>query len=1092
MKRVIVSFSVALLICVLGCPSIWAQATAQISGTVRDQSGAVLPGVEVTATQTDTGISRSAVSNETGSFVLPNLAIGPYKLEASLPGFRTFVQTGIVLQVNANPVINPTLEVGQVSEQVEVQANAALVETRSQGVGSVMENQRILELPLNGRQVNDLIELAGAATPAAQFGQAPRNLQRTNPVSIAGGLSTGISFFLDGANHSHMTTGGNLSTPFPDALQEFKVETSALSAQSGMHSAGVVTMVTKSGTNDWHGDLFEFVRNGKFNARNAFALKRDTLKRNQFGGTIGGPIKSNKLFFFAGYQGTTTRQDPASTISFVPTAAMLGGDFTTISSPACNSGRQITLRAPFVNNRIDPSLLSKVALNIVNHPNFPRSSDPCGRIIWGIPVVQNDHMAVGRVDYQWTAKHTLFGRYLMDSSRGPNPYQLTQNLLTGGALGPNGLAQSFTLGSTYLINPNVVNALRLTGNRTATNNDGGSFISWADMGANIYTPVPHMLALSVTGAFSIGSGAMGGPDIGNFLGGSNDVSWVRGNHQIAFGGSAGQFTNNDYNKGRDTGRAAINGSITGSAMGDFTTGNVATFDQGGSNRRQEYKWYLGLYGADTWKATRKVTVNYGVRWEPYFAQTFKNGDSLNFNLDAFMKGQTSTVYKGTPPGLFFTGDPGIPGTSSMFTKWTNISPRLGLAWDVHGDGSTSVRASYGLFYDFAPLTFYTGRTPAFLQFLALSGVKIDNPWANYPGGNPFPITRPARGQEGKLLPRQIIPSIPVNAQAPQVSQWNLSVQKQFGRDWLASASYIGSNIAHMWTIRPVNPSVFLGLGPCTLAGVSYPVCSTTANTDQRRILSLLNPTAGDYYSFINEVDQGGTASYNGLLLSVQRRAARGVTISSNYTWSHCIGDPNFVQFNTVADTAYTNPLDRRADRGPCATTAQDRRHLFNLTAVAETPDFSNRTLHLLATGWKLSPILRISSGPALTVTNGTDVALNSVSGQRPNRTGANIYLEKGGLKYINPAAFALPSSGTLGNAGVGIVVGPTATQFDASLSRSFQISEGQRVEVRAEAFNVLNSFRRQNPVTTMNSPTFGQVIAALDPRIMQFALKYVF
>jgi hypothetical protein len=1092
MKRIVIRASTALLISMLGCASVWAQATAQISGTVRDQTGAVLPGVEVTATQTNTGIGRSAVTNETGSYVLPNLAIGPYRLEAALPGFRTFVQTGIVLQVNANPVINPVLEVGQVSEQVEVQANAALVETRSQGIGQVIENQRILELPLNGRQVNDLIELAGAATPAAQFGQAPRNLQRTNPISIAGGLSTGISFFLDGANHSHMTTGGNLSTPFPDALQEFKVETSALSAQSGMHSAGVVTMVTKSGTNEWHGDLFEFVRNGKFNARNAFALKRDTLKRNQFGGTAGGPVKSNKLFFFAGYQGTTTRQDPASTISFVPTPAMLTGDFTTISSPACNAGRQITLRAPYVNNRIDPAQFSKVALNIANHANFPKSTDPCGRIIWGFPVVVNDHMAIGRVDYQWTAKHTLFGRYLADSSRGPNPYLLTNNLLAGGQLGPNGLAQSFTLGSTYLISPNLVNALRLTGNRTATNNDGGQFISWADMGANIYTPVPHMLALSVTGAFSVGSGAMGGPDVGNFLGGSDDVSWVRGNHQIAFGGSAGQFTNNDYNKGRDTGRAAINGSITGSAMADFMTGNVATFDQGGSNRRQEYKWYLGTYGADTWKATRKLTVNYGIRWEPYFAQVFKNGDSLNFNLEAFTKGQTSTVYKGTPPGLFFTGDPGIPGSASMFTKWTNISPRLGLAWDVRGDGSTSIRASYGLFFDFAPLTFYTGRTPAFLQFLALSGVKIDNPWANYPGGNPFPIARPARGQEGKLLPRQIIPSIPVNAQAPQVSQWNVSIQKQFGRDWLASASYIGSNIAHLWSIRALNPSIFLGLSPCTLNGVNYAVCSTTANTDQRRVLSLLNPVAGDFYSFVNEVDQGGTASYNGLLLSVQRRAARGVTVSSNYTWSHCIGDPNFVQFNTVADTAYSNPSNRRADRGPCSTTAQDRRHLFNLTAVAETPNFSNKTLHLLATGWKFSPIVRISSGPALTVTNGTDVALNSVSGQRPNRTGADLYLEKGGLKYLNPAAFAIPAAGTLGNSGVGVIVGPSVWQFDASVSRSFQLTETQRVEIRGEAFNVTNGFRRANPATALNSATFGQVISALDPRIMQFALKYVF
>ena len=209
------------LVCLFGCAIAWAQGggLAQISGGVKDQSGAVLPGVEVTVTQTDTGVSRNVVTNETGSYVLPNLPVGPYRLEAALPGFRSFVQTGIVLQVGSNPVINVSLQVGQVSEQVEVQANAALVETRSQGVGSVMENQRILELPLNGRQVTDLIELSGAATPAAQFGQAPRNLQRTDPVSIAGGSSTGISFFLDGANHSHMTTGGNLSAPFPDALQ---------------------------------------------------------------------------------------------------------------------------------------------------------------------------------------------------------------------------------------------------------------------------------------------------------------------------------------------------------------------------------------------------------------------------------------------------------------------------------------------------------------------------------------------------------------------------------------------------------------------------------------------------------------------------------------------------------------------------------------------------------------------------------------------------------------------------------------------------------------------------------------------------------
>jgi hypothetical protein len=1100
MKRIVITFVALLLSVVLCSGSLWAQATAQISGTVRDQTGAVLPGVEVTATQTDTGIARSAVTNETGSYVLPNLAIGPYRLEATLPGFRTFVQVGIVLQVNANPVINPILEVGQVSEQVEVQANAALVETRSQGVGAVMENQRILELPLNGRQVADLIELSGAATPSVA-GQAPKNFQRNVVVSVAGGLGQGLAYVLDGAFHNQFTSGGNMSTPFPDALQEFKLETSALSAQYGMHSAGAVSMVTKSGTNEWHGDLFEFVRNGKFNARNVFATKRDTLKRNQFGGTIGGAIKQNKLFFFTGYQGTTTRQDPSATQSFIPTAAILAGDWTVFASPTCNNGVQRTLRAPFVNGgpspngtifTINPALYSRVALGIVNRADMPKTADPCGRLTWGNPLVVNDHMVVARIDFQWNAKHTLFGRYLLDSSRGPNPYSITGNLLSTNTTGPNGMANAFTIGSTYLISSNVVNSLRLTANRTATLNETGEFYAWSDYGSTIVSPYPKRSTMSITGGFNVGSAAQGGPAVSNLIGGNDDVSWALGVHQVAFGVSGGHFTNNDYNKGRDTGRAAFNGSVAGMGMADFFLGRVGIFDQAGKNQRDEYKWYLGTYGADTWKASSKVTVNYGIRWEPYFAQTFKNGDSVNFSLDAFLKGQRSSVYKNAPVGLLFTGDEGIPGYSSMFTKWTNFSPRLGLAWDVRGDGSTSVRASYGMFYDFLPLAFYTGRNPAFLPFAAVQNVRIEDPWADFPGGNPFPFVRPSRGQEGRVLARQVIPSIPSHAHPPMINQWNLSIQKQIGTEWVASASYIGSQTAHLWTVKQLNPAVFLGLGPCTLNGVNYAVCSTTANTDQRRVLSLLNPVAGEAYSFINEVDQGGTASYHGLLLSVQRRAARGVTLNANYTWSHCIADITFSDFNTSPAAAYTDTNNRSADRGNCIMTGQDRRHLFNITAVAETPRFANDTLRMLATGWRFSPLVRFSSGRPLTITSSTDVALSGTANQRPNQVLADPYLEKDGLRYLNPAAFAAPAPGTLGNVGVGSVVGPMSWQFDAALSRTFSIRESQRIELRAEAFNVTNSFRRNDPTTVLNSNIFGQINSARDPRIMQFALKYVF
>src|SRR5881296_2786596 len=298
MKEIVKFFVFVLLVFIAVTGNGWAQSTAQISGTVNDASGAVLPGVEVTATQTETGIARNTITNESGLYVLSNLAIGPYRLEATLPGFRSFVQSGIVLQVNGSPVINLVLELGQVNEQIEVQANAALVETRSSTVGQVVENARILELPLNGRNVTDLITLAGAAIQTDV--PMPKNFAGSNYISAAGGLGFGVEYTLDGARHINFVSGTSMQMPFPDALQELKIETSGMTAQHGVSAA--VGGVTKSGANEFHGDLFEFVRNDLFNARNYFATTNSTLKRNQFGGTLGGPIVRNKLFFFGGAQ----------------------------------------------------------------------------------------------------------------------------------------------------------------------------------------------------------------------------------------------------------------------------------------------------------------------------------------------------------------------------------------------------------------------------------------------------------------------------------------------------------------------------------------------------------------------------------------------------------------------------------------------------------------------------------------------------------------------------------------------------------------------------------------------------------------------
>src|SRR6476659_10580129 len=319
----------------------WAQAIAgsQLSGVVRDSTGGAIPGAEVTATKTDTGQVRTVFSAADGAYALPNLPVGPYQLKVVLQGFNSYVRDGIILQVGSNPEINVTLTVGAISEQVTVTANSPMVETRNTGVGQVIDNQRVMELPLNGRQATELIFLSGLATSAPAGDLNTNKNFPTVTISVAGGQANGITYIMDGGTHNDPFNNLNLPTPFPDALQEFKVETSALPARYGHHAASAVNLVTKSGTNKMHGGGFEFLRDYHFNARNFFAAQRDSLKRNQFGGTLGGPIVPNKTFFFGAYQGRVEHSNPPTAISYVPTQAMLKGDFSAITSPACNGGR---------------------------------------------------------------------------------------------------------------------------------------------------------------------------------------------------------------------------------------------------------------------------------------------------------------------------------------------------------------------------------------------------------------------------------------------------------------------------------------------------------------------------------------------------------------------------------------------------------------------------------------------------------------------------------------------------------------------------------------------------------------------------------
>jgi len=1123
----------------------WAQGTAQISGTVVDPTGARLPGAEITATQTATGTVRNVISNESGVYVLPSLPTGPYKLEVMLPGFRTFVQSGIILEVNASPVLNVTLEIGQVSEQIEVQANTALVETQKSGVGQVMETKQILELPLNGRNVTDLITLSGAATVPPD-GSSSRSLSGQQNIGGAGGLSGSGRYSLDGAVHTNPYDNLSLPLPFPDALQEFKVETSALSASQGGASGAQANAVTKSGTNSIHGDLFEFLRNDLFNATPYFAAvdskgnkKPSTLKRNQFGGTVGGPILKNKLFFFGGFQGTTVRTDPASNQSFVPTSAMLAGDFSTVVSPTC---RNATLRATdavdgtptgFANNRIDPALFNPVALNVATY--LPKAQDDCGTVTWGSPVHQNDQQYLGKADWQLNPKHSIMGRVLFTNLDKPVPYNSfsKDNILTVATGGRTEKAQSYALGDTWLISPQTVASTRLAANYTKIQRIGAEMFNMADLGVKgLYTGYqPNYSTTNITGGFNLGGGTENDSSLRTFSSSLNtDVTLTKGTHQISVGGSVFYWDSNSLGNVFSMGVFTFSGGRTGFGLADFLLGRMSSFRQASPNFNRVKKWLPALYVSDSWKVSRRWTLNYGVRWEPDLPEILKQSSVQNYSEERRAAGIRSTVYTKAPLGFYYDGDPGYPGKRGREMSWGVFAPRLGFAWDVTGDGKTSVRGSGGIAYDYLNIQahLWTSISPPFNYDVTVNNPRYDDPWGtgsclNACNGSPFPATYDKNANYTLFGGMTVMP---YHLDPSQAQNWNLSIQHQFGQDIVASASYLGSHVNHMLVTAPLNPAIFFpgnadASGNCFAQGYTFKttanaVCSTTTNTNNRRILSLVDfQQTGQFVGALAEYQSVGKLSYNGMLLDVRKRASRGVTLSANYTWSHCLASDQDTLNGNLYDSLNTYIYVGDRDRGITNCTS-DRRHVLNLTGVAQIPRFNDKWTRIILSDWQFAPIYRLSSGPWLSVTSGTnaDTARNGTapSTQPVLQVLADPYGDKSGrplTQWISKDAFQQPVIGTLGNVLPRTVRAPKQWSFDMALSRAFPIKESQRLEFRAEAYNVTNSFRPGCSLDATGAPvagcsqggisanfgtpqTFGQIRSARDSRIMQFALKYVF
>ena len=1087
--------------------SAWAQATGELNGRVTDESGAVLPGVTVTVTQTDTGFTRTVVTEGNGVYSLPNLPTGPYRLEVSLQGFRTYIQTGIVLQVAATPTVNAVLVVGSLEETVSVEAATPLVDVRSTGMSEVVDQERILELPLQGRQVTDLIVLAGAAVQGA-----PNNKSMPGSVytGVAGSLPFGVAYLLDGAAHNNPYDNLNMPLPFPDALQEFRVATSGLSADNGVHAGGSVNAVTKSGTNAFHGSAFEFLRDKRFNATAVFApigpdgkRRDDGLKRNQLGGVLGGPIVTDKLFFFGAYQGTFVRTTPADALTKIPTAAMLAGDFSAFTSPACNRGSQVTLRAPFVNNRIDPSLYSPAAMNIVRQ--LPTTTDPCGDIRFSSPQHYDQGQMIAKVDYQGTGNHSMFGRYMMTSDELLPAWPTSGNVLTTRPedAAQNHRAHSATVGDTIVFGSNTVNAFRVTWNRTRSHYHLEPFFGAETVGIkNFHNYVPGVMGLEISGGFLTASGGsvyfQGDTDAIQI---SDDVTLVRGRHQIALGGNVSYWTHYTTDGQRGVGLWTFDGSVTGNGMADFLTGRLARLEHARPGVLDLSQKYLGLYAQDTWRIGSRVTLNGGVRWEPFFGQHILNNAISNFSIDNFRAGTTSTVYRNAPPGFLYPGDPGFPaGKSGLNNKYTNLAPRVGVAWDVTGDGRMAVRSSWSLGYDFqgASYLFISATAPPYANRLRVTSLPggFDDPYLNWPGGVPPHPVPEIPGPDAQFPSFGALASVDPDNNSTRAQSWNVIVERQIGSAWQASASYLGSYTDRMWGQVQANPGVFLGLGPCTLAGVVYPTCTTTANLNQRRELSLENAQASRLIGSIERHEAIGTQNYHALRLSTQRRSASGVRLSANYTRSYCEGNDPQVTFFTGGQS-FQNPDDPDWDRGHCTFS---RRHIANLTAGIETPEFTNRALRVLASDWNVAGILTARSGSWITVTTARDIAATGITAQRVDQVLDNPYGDKTLNNYLNPAAFAYPAAGQLGSHVRASIEGPAYWAIDLALARRISFGTAQELELRLETFNLLNHFNWGNPSTTatgvianFDAGNFGQITTqAGTPRVLQFGIKYGF
>jgi hypothetical protein len=1079
----------AVALCLVAVTAAAQDPTGAIEGAVTDSTTSPLAGAHITARHLDTGFVREATSGADGYYRLLLLPVGRYSLTVEAAQFARLVQEPIQVSVSEVVRVNASMTLPNVTETVTVAGQQRLVDTTSNALGAVVTGRELVDLPLNGRNFTQLGLLqTGVAPLTAGVATAGGTLREGQAYAVNGQRPEQNAYLVDGAQNQNRVDGGYALRIPVDAIAEFRILTQSAPPEFGGTGGATTSVVTRSGGNRFRGGLYEFIRNDALDAKGYFAEAVEPLEQNQFGATLGGPIKQDRAFFFGYYEGLRNRQG-VTTSATVPTAAERQGDFSAMGTPLINFAAG---GVPFPGNQIPAAAINPVALNVLDmYPLGNVSPSIYRETLVGTHDV---NQAGVRADVHASSNDQFFARYSFSDAYNLNPISVRGTDVPGFPTRDDIATHAATVSHNRILSPSMTNTVRATylhhqfffdqrENRTTPGELGFAYSS-----SNAEGQGPPFF--NISGYTPIG-GAITGPR--NTTQGSvelqDTLAIVRSAHLFKVGGEYRRTSIDMFQAIAPNAFYVFAGTFpTNNAVANLLLGSPVTFYQGlGDFNRGVRVWGAGLYAQDEWRTSSRVTVNYGVRYERINPFT-----EIEDRLNAFVPGQQSTVRPDAPRGLLFPGDDGVG--QGIAHSANAFMPRLGVAWDPTGGGVWSVRASYGLFYE----QFQNGAgtasqvaisaTPA-AQFNQYSGAGLNfqNPYQGHtiPGPNTF--VRPAT-----------VFALDIDARPPSVQNWNAGVQRSLFGHYLVEARYVGAAGRHLPRNVEANPAV-------------YVPGATAQNADRRRIYANCpaDPASPCDFSTVAMLRNITTSNYHAGQFSVSRRYSSGVGFNVSYWLSRANDYLSSMNLSGAAakplageNDLAQNPFDLEAEYGPSLF---DARHRFvaNMSWMAQVAETAPAAVRALFDDWQLNAIAAMNSGTPFTVSDSANVALQAnsppISGfpaSRPNLVGdpdagphtVDAWLSRDAFERLN----VLTQAGQFGNAGRNIARGPGYQNVDVSFVRDFALSGDVRLQFRAEIFNVLNHVNFGLPVADLNSANFGRIFSAGPARLTQFGLKLSF